>query len=125
VAAVTGIGGAFFKASDPQALTDWYVQHLGLPVDGDGYVVLRWGGDVAGSTVWAPFPADTSAFEWPPDRQWTINYRVDDLDGMLAQLAAAGVSVDEETLEDMNGRFGHCWDPEGNRIQLWQPHPGM
>jgi catechol 2,3-dioxygenase-like lactoylglutathione lyase family enzyme len=125
MAKVTGIGGVFFKTEDPTALTEWYVEHLGLPVDADGYVILRWGDEVRGSTVWAPFPADTTAFEWPGDRQWVINYRVDDLDEMLAQLRAAGVRTDEVTFEDDNGRFGHCWDPEGNRIQLWQPHPGM
>jgi len=123
---VTGIGGVFFKSEDPAALTEWYVTHLGLPVDEDGYVVLRWGGDVAGTTVWAPFPTDTTMFGWRPDRQWTVNYRVDDLDAMLAQLREAGVEVSDEMFDDdPNGRFGHCWDPEGNLIQLWQPHPGM
>jgi catechol 2,3-dioxygenase-like lactoylglutathione lyase family enzyme len=125
MAKATGIGGVFFKTTDPRGLTDWYVEHLGLPVDDEGYVVLRWGGDMKGSTVWAPFPGDTTAFEWPADRQWVINYRVDDLDALLDQLRAAGVRTDESTFEDDNGRFGHCWDPEGNRIQLWQPNPGM
>jgi len=125
VARVTGIGGVFFRSTDPEALTDWYRKHFDLPVDDDGVVVLWWGGDVQGSTVWAPFASDTSAFEWPPDRQWLINYRVDDLDGILHQLRQAGVDVSDDTFEDMNGRFGHCWDPEGNRIQLWQPNPGM
>ena len=120
MAKVTGIGGIFFKADNPKLLSDWYVRHLGLPVDGDGYVVLRWGGDVRGSTVWAPFPADTDAFEWPEQNQGMINYRVDDLDEMLDQLRTAGVDTSDETFEDMNGRFGHCWDPEGNRIQLWR-----
>lgn len=125
MARVTGIGGVFFKAKDPVALTDWYREHFGLPVDDDGVVVLRWGDDVKGSTVWAPFASDTTAFEWPADRQWIINYRVDDLDAMLDLLRTKGVATDDDTFEDMNGRFGHCWDPEGNRIQLWQPHPGM
>ena len=58
MAKVTGIGGVFFKAENPRRLTDWYVEHLGLPVDNEGYVVLWSGGDVRGSTVWAPFPAD-------------------------------------------------------------------
>jgi len=125
MARVTGIGGVFFKVDDPEALRDWYVEHLGLPVDDEGYVVLWWGAENRGSTVWGPFPADTEAFEWPADKQWIMNYRVDDLDGMLAQLREQGVRTDDDTFEDMNGRFGHCWDPEGNRIQLWQPHPGM
>jgi predicted enzyme related to lactoylglutathione lyase len=125
MARVTGIGGVFFKARDPESLTNWYQDHFGLPVDDEGVVVLWWGEDVKGSTVWAPFESDTTAFGWPADRQWIINYRVDDLDGMLDQLRTRGVATDDDTFEDMNGRFGHCWDPEGNRIQLWQPHLGI
>jgi uncharacterized glyoxalase superfamily protein PhnB len=106
-------------------LTAWYVEHLGLPLDDEGFVVLRWGDAVRGSTVWAPFPQDSTTFEWPSSRQWMINYRVDDLGRMLEQLSSAGVVTSEETFEDVNGRFGHCWDPEGNRIQLWQPNQGM
>jgi len=125
MAKVTGIGGIFFKSEHPEALRDWYVKHLGLPVDDEGYVVLRWGGDVAGSTVWAPFPADTTAHGWPEGKQWMINFRVDDLDAMLDQLRAAGVEVADDTFEDDNGRFGHCLDPAGHRVQLWQPRAGM
>ena len=125
MAKVTGIGGVFFKCEDPIALRDWYVEKLGLSLDDEGYVVLWWGDEVRGSTVWGPFPAETTAFEWPEGKQWLINYRVDDLDGILEQLKAGGVTVSDDTFEDMNGRFGHCWDPEGNRIQLWEPHPGM
>ena len=129
MAKVTGIGGVFFKSADPQALTEWYTEHLGLPVDDEGFVVLWWGGDrgleAEGSTVWGPFPQDTTSFEWPEGKQWMINYRVDDLDEMLEELRAKGVDCADDAFEDMNGRFGHCWDPEGNRIQLWQPHPGM
>ena len=125
MAKVTGIGGVFFKSDDPQSLTAWYAEHLGLPVDDDGYVVLWWGGENRGSTVWGPFPRDTTSFEWPSEKQWMINYRVDDLAGMLAKLRGAGVETSDDTFEDLNGRFGHCWDPEGNRIQLWEPKPGM
>lgn len=125
MAKVTGIGGVFFKSEDPGALARWYVEHLGLPRDDEGYVVFWWGGEVRGSTVWAPFPEEATSFDWPEGQQWMINYRVDDLDEMIEQLRAAGVATSEETFEDENGRFGHCWDPEGNRIQLWQPHPGM
>lgn len=80
MAKVTGIGGVFSKAENPQVLTDWYVEHLGLPVDDERYVVPRWGGDVRGSTVWASFPADTDAFDWPERNQWMVN----DLDEVLA-----------------------------------------
>ena len=125
MARVTGIGGVFFRTEDPMSLRDWYVANLGLEKDDEGYVLLWWGGDVRGSTVWGPFPKDTDAFDWPAEKQWVINYRVDDLDEMLDQLRNNGVDVDDDTFEDMNGRFGHCWDPEGNRVQLWQPNPGM
>jgi predicted enzyme related to lactoylglutathione lyase len=125
MARVTRIGGVFFKAEDPKTLTEWYREHFGLPVDHTGVVVLRWGGGSSGSTVWAPFPSDTTAFEWPAEKQWIINYRVDDLDAILTRLQQAGVATSDDTFEDMNGRFGHCWDPEGNRIQLWEPRPGM
>lgn len=125
MAKVTGIGGVFFKATDPESLTAWYAEHLGLPVDEEGYVVMWWGGETRGSTVWGPFPQDTTSFDWPGEKQWMINYRVDDLAAMLAELRSAGVEVADDTFEDMNGRFGHCWDPEGNRIQLWEPKAGM
>ena len=125
MAGVTGIGGVFFKSENPEALTEWYAEHLGLPVDQEGYVVMWWGGEKRGSTVWGPFASDTTSFDWPDDKQWMINYRVDDLDAMLDELRSGGVETSDDTFEDMNGRFGHCWDPEGNRIQLWQPKPGM
>ena len=125
MARVTGIGGVFFKTGDPVALRDWYVEHLGLETDEEGYVLLWWGDEVKGSTVWGPFPRDTTSFEWPAEKQWMVNYRVDDLEAMLAKLRSEGVEVDADTFEDMNGRFGHCWDPEGNRVQLWEPNPGM
>lgn len=125
MATVTGIGGVFFRAHDPDGVRNWYVEHLGLPVDEDGYVVIRWGGDVAGSTVWSPFPVDTTAFDWPQGQQWMVNYRVDDLEAVLGRLREAGVDTSDDTFSDVNGRFGHCWDPEGNRIQLWQPIPGL
>ena len=121
----TGIGGVFFKCQNPTRLRDWYVEHLGLPLDDEGYVVIRWGGQVTGTTVWGPFPDDTEAFAWPTEKQWMINYRVDDLDGLLEELRRKGVRVDDETFSDVNGRFGHCWDLEGNRVQLWQPSAGM
>lgn len=127
MAKITGVGGVFFKASDPAALQRWYVDHLGLEPDQDGYVVLSWGHEsdvAAGTTVWAPFAADSDYFG-PVVNRWMVNYRVDDLDALLAQLRSAGVRVEDKTIEDANGRFGWCWDPEGNKIELWQPNPGM
>lgn len=124
MARVTGIGGVFFKARDPKTLQQWYVENLGMEPDQDGYMVIWWGGDDRGSTVWAPFKDDTD-YMGPEENRWMINYRVDDLDGLLDQLRAKGVRVEEQTMEDENGKFGWCWDPEGNKVELWEPTPGM
>jgi len=124
---VKGIGGVFFKAQEPQTLQAWYVQHLGLDPESTGYVSLEWRDkddpSRVGSTVWAPFPQDTEYFN-PGQASWMINYRVDDLDAMLAQLRAAGVQVDDRVEEMEFGRFGWATDPEGNRFELWQPAEG-
>jgi catechol 2,3-dioxygenase-like lactoylglutathione lyase family enzyme len=124
MARVTGIGGVFFKARDPRALQDWYVEHLGMEPDRDGYMVIWWGGDEPGSTVWAPFKDDTD-YMGPDQNRWMINYRVDDLDSLLDQLRAKGIRVEEQIMEDENGKFGWCWDLEGNKVELWEPNPGM
>ena len=117
---VTRIGGVFFKAEDPKALQDWYAHVLGVEPTGEGYTVFRWG---AGSTVWSVMSADTD-YLGPSEHRWMINYRVDDLDGLLAKLRSHGVAVDEETMEDENGKFAWCRDPEGNRVELWEPARG-
>jgi len=122
MARVTGIGGVFFKSEDPQALLEWYVEHLGLSTEHPGFVVMSWG-DAGGTTIWSPFPADTDYFG-SSGSQWMVNYRVDDLDELLAQLRDEGIRVDDETMGDENGKFGWCWDLEGNRIELWEPPPG-
>lgn len=124
MARVTGIGGVFFKARDPKTLQQWYVENLGMKPDEDGYMVIWWGGDERGSTVWAPFKDDTD-YMGPEENRWMINYRVDDLASLLDQLRARGVRVEEQTMEDENGKFGWCWDPEGNKVELWEPTPGM
>lgn len=118
---ILGIGGAFFKARDPQALAAWYREHLGLPVEvGQTYGSLK--SQHAGEeTVWSTFPFDTAYFG-RADQSCMINYRVRDLDAMLAQLRAAGASVDERMEEYENGRFGWASDPEGNRFELWESH---
>lgn len=121
MARVTGIGGVFFKSEDPQALQAWYVEHLGLSPENTGFVVMSWG-EAGGTTIWAPFPADTDYFG--SANQWMVNYRIDDLDELLAKLRDEGVRVDDGTMEDENGKFGWCWDLEGNRIELWEPPPG-
>jgi predicted enzyme related to lactoylglutathione lyase len=117
---VTGIGGVFFRSREPKALTAWYAEHLGVPVQDDGYVLF---GPSSHPAVWAPFSADTDY--WPATKEGMVNFTVPDLDAMLAQLRAAGVEVDER-VEDLDGvgRFGWGFDPEGNRFELWEPLPG-
>jgi predicted enzyme related to lactoylglutathione lyase len=108
-----GIGGIFFRSHDTKALAAWYETHLGV----SGF----WN-QTAGPTVFAPFGQDTTYF--PADKQWMINFRVDDLDGLIAQLQAAGISVETRPAEwdtPETGRFARIADPEGNQIELWQP----
>ena len=117
---VTGIGGVFLRGRDAAALRAWYAEQLGIDVDAS-YGGAHFGWTPGGSTTWAVFPADTDYFG-RRDQASMVNYRVDDLDGMLAQLRARGADVAEET-EDMEGigRFGWVTDPAGNRVELWQP----
>ena len=119
---VRGIGGVFFKAKDPAALSAWYKNVLGLSVESWGGAVFRWSElDTKGAaTVWSPFNENTSHFA-PSQKPFMLNFVVDDLDAMLAQLRAAGAVVDDKVSDDFNGRFGWFLDPEGNRIELWQP----
>ncbi|KQY60469.1 glyoxalase [Aeromicrobium sp. Root495] len=111
---VLGIGGCFIRASDPEALAAWYRENLGV-----GSEEELWQQE-AGPTVFAPFPSDSDYF--PAAQGTMLNFRVRDLDAMLDQLRAHGADVVEET-QDMDGigRFGWVVDPEGNRIELWQP----
>jgi len=113
MAKVTGIGGVFFRAQDPAALSAWYETHLGVA----GF----WQQD-AGLTVFAPFKADTDYFA--TDKQWMINLRVDDLDGLMDTLRAAGIAIEtrpDEWDSAEAGRFARIHDPDGNPIELWQP----
>jgi predicted enzyme related to lactoylglutathione lyase len=119
---VTGIGGIFFKARDPAALGAWYERHLGVTITWPTGTVFAW--EAPGSTVWSAFAAETTYFA-PSTAPFMINYRVADLARMLEQLRAAGVEVDPKSGEDSEyGKFGWCMDPEGNRIELWEPPPG-
>lgn len=125
MARVTGIGGIFFKARDPDALKAWYDARLGVTTDRqESGATFRWrdAEDPAreGFTVWSVFPADTQYFG-ESDQPFMINYRVDDLDGLLASLRAAGVEIAGEIEEYEYGRFAWVYDPEGNRIELWEP----
>jgi len=120
---VTGIGGVFFKSPDPKALQQWYQDHLGVPVDG-GYVAFPWrelgAPERTGLTVWSAFPEGTTYFA-DSRREFMVNYRVENLDRMLAQLREAGVQVDEKVEDTDYGRFGWATDPDGTRIELWEP----
>ena len=128
MARVTGIGGIFFKAKDPEGLSKWYAEHLGLPLDQYGTMVLRWGAGSpdapTGSTVFAPFPEDTDYF-LPSNKPFMLNFRVDDLHALLAKLKAEGVAVDDKVEDHEFGLFGRIMDPEGNRVELWQPKEGV
>ena len=136
-ARVTGIGGVFFKSRDPAALAAWYREHLGVPVPGgaDGgappathatFASRADERDANGApveTVWAAFPAATDYFG-PGPAGWMVNYRVTDLDAMLAQLRAAGAWVADRVDASDFGRFGWAADPEGMRFELWEPPAG-
>ncbi len=116
-----GLGGVFVRSRDPEQLAAWYAQHLGLPVEaGDAGAELPWSGQ--GSTWWAAFPQDTDYFG-PAQRECMFNFRVADLDAMIRQLRAAGIRVETEIEEGDQGRFGWTVDPEGHRIELWEPPP--
>lgn len=119
MARATGIGGIFLRARDPKALAAWYAEQLGIPF-GEGGVLTFDGPASAGRTVFAHFPLDTAYFG-PGAQPAMLNFRVDDLDALLAQLAAAGVRIDPQREEYDYGRFAWIWDPEGNRVELWQP----
>jgi predicted enzyme related to lactoylglutathione lyase len=115
--AVQGIGGVFFRARNPDGLRAWYAEKLGIQMEDYGTTFTASEGD---QTVWAPFAADTSYFG-RAEQQLMVNFRVRDLDAMLAQLRSAGVDVDVRVEEQEYGRFGWATDPEGNRFELWQP----
>lgn len=114
--AVTGIGGFFFRANDPEALQKWYADHLGVGAGPYG----AWD-TAAGPSVFSPFRRNTDYFA--ADKPWMLNLRVDDLDGLIASLGAAGIEVitkDEWNMPGV-GRFARIHDPEGNPVELWQP----
>lgn len=116
---VTGIGGVFFRSNDPTALANWYRDMLGVnlvPQDADGMPWMQ----EAGPTVFAPFAADTDYFG-RDSQQFMLNFRVADLDAMLAQLRGAGIEVSHEQAMDGIGRFARVHDPEGHPIELWEP----
>lgn len=117
---VKGIGGVFFKARDPGALAAWYRDHLGVPVAADQTYCAFESAAPGEPIVWSAFPLDTPYFG-SAGAASMINYRVDDLDAMLAQLRDAGAEVDDRVEDYDYGRFGWAVDPEGNRFELWEP----
>jgi glyoxylase I family protein len=116
---VTGIGGLFFRAKDPEGLGRWYQEHLGITLTPTSEGDPVWE-QAAGPTVFSPFPETTKYFG-DASKMWMVNFRVRDLDKMAAQLKAAGIEVKIHPQSDPNGRFAHLHDPEGNPIELWQP----
>jgi predicted enzyme related to lactoylglutathione lyase len=124
---VTGIGGIFFHAKDPVALRAWYKQHLGVDVQSWGGASFSWadesGKPTGGTTVWSIGSADSQQFA-PSTSSFMINYRVDDLDSLLQALREEGCNVLEKSDDSEYGKFGWVVDPEGNKVELWQPPAG-
>jgi predicted enzyme related to lactoylglutathione lyase len=116
---VTGIGGLFFRAHDPAALGNWYLQHLGIALTPASEGATVWQQE-AGPTVFSPFP-EKSGYFGDPDKVWMVNFRVRDLDKMVAQLRTAGIEVKVDPQSYPHGRFARLHDPERNPIELWQP----
>lgn len=123
---VTGIGGIFLKAKDPVALRDWYRTHLGIDVQEWGGAIFQWADEsesqTSGSTVWSI--GDGQYFA-PSSAPFMVNYRVADLDALLSALREEGCQVLEKTEESEFGMFGWVMDPEGNKVELWQPPEGQ
>lgn len=121
---VVGIGGVFIKAKNPETLRNWYRDHLGFNLEGWGGAVFLPSGASDSveteKTVWSLFP-DESKYFAPSTQPFMINYRVHDLHGLIAQLRAEGCAVDEKVDDSEYGKFGWVMDPEGNRVELWEP----
>ncbi len=118
---VTGVGGIFFKAKDPKALAAWYRDVLGLPVEAWGGAALHYDAPKHPPVLaWNAFPATTKYFA-PSESGLMINYAVDDMDALLARLKAKNVTVIKRDDKDPNGRFAWILDPEGNKVELWEP----
>ena len=125
---VTGIGGVFFHAKDPEPLRRWYGEHLGIDVQAWGGAAFPWsdaeGNATAGTTIWSVSSADSDDFA-PSRSPFMINYRVADLDALLQALREEGCDVLDKTDDSDFGKFGWVVDPEGNKVELWQPPAGQ
>jgi len=124
---VTGIGGIFFGAQEPDKLQSWYEKHLGITPGTDGSVAFPWREAVHSGrkthTIWASFPADTRYLD-PSKAEFMVNYRVENFDALLEQLRHEGVTIDEKREVSEFGKFAWIMDPESNRIELWEPAAG-
>ena len=124
MAKITGIGGVFLKSrNDAKSLASWYEKHLGLKLEAFGGAVLKWEEDTAedkGLTVWHVADKDSTWFD-PGNPAFMINYRVDDMDGMIRQLEEAGIEIIQGPESHENGRFAWIIDPDGNKVELWEP----
>jgi predicted enzyme related to lactoylglutathione lyase len=125
---VTGIGGIFIKSADPERLREWYRRHLGLEIEAWGGLGFRWktddNPDGVGTTVWNVFEASSNYFA-PSSAAFMVNYRVADAHALIAALRAEGCQVIDKVDESEYGRFGWVVDPDGNKIELWEPPPGQ
>ena len=124
---VTGIGGIFFKSKDPKKLIEWYKKHLDVPVEieeSGEYVIFNWRKQAEnqekGYTLWGPFPSESKYFQ-PSTKDFMFNFTVDNLDEILEVLKEEGVHVFDEREEHQEGKFGWILDPEGNKVELWEP----
>ena len=122
---ILGIGGVFFKSANRDQMREWYSKHLGLADKGGG-VMLPWrehdDPQKEHMTVWSVFPASTTYFD-PGHASFMINYIVDDMDALLDRLKKEGVKIDDKRMDESYGRFAWIYDPDGNKIELWQPLP--
>lgn len=125
---VTGIGGIFFKAKDPAALGAWYKRHLGIDVQSWGGTAFTWADDEGkpsgGTTIWSVGAADSDSYA-PSTSSFMVNYRVHDLAALLRALRDEGCNVLEKTDDSEYGKFGWVMDPEGNKVELWEPPAGQ
>jgi len=121
MAKAVGIGGVFLKVRDPKKLKAWYVENLGIPMSEHGIIAFE-GPEAAGTTAFEFFAEDAKYFG-DGDQRAMINFRVDSLGDVLERLTNAGVRIDPKREDAPWGRFAWIWDPEGNRIELWEPAP--
>jgi predicted enzyme related to lactoylglutathione lyase len=120
---VTGLGGIFFKSENPKQMNEWYAANLGLPATDYGATfdwVTAGAPEIKGSTTWSPFKHDTTYFE-PSKKDFMINFTVVDIEGLVQQLKTAGVTILDVVTDSDYGKFVHILDPEGNKIELWEP----